>query len=221
MVDYVNELEEIKEEWLPSRKQLVSTLKRLGMGTRKLEHSQEVADFALKIVQEVEKDGIKVNKKIVEAGALLHDIGIVYMLDDLSPEHSVIGAEIIRKLGLPERVARCAETHEPITWQEAKDWKYPILPLKETYMPQSIEEKIVTAADFFIYVLKEGPEDFGYERFNLWKDPKKAIIESFYPYCREVYKKKIGKEITKNHSMIKRGYELFEGFVKYIKPDFI
>lgn len=42
----------------------------------------------------------------------MHDIGIVYMIDDLSPEHSVIGAEMIRNLGLPERVARCAERHE-------------------------------------------------------------------------------------------------------------
>ena len=224
MVDYVNELEEIKEEWLPNRKQLVSILKRLGMGDRKLEHSQDVADFGLKIAHEVEKDGTEVNKKIVEAGALLHDIALIYMLDDLSPEHSVIGADIIRKLGLPERVARCAETHEAggaVTWQEAKDWKYPVLPLKETYVPQTIEEKIVTAADFFIYVLKEGPEDYGYEKFDLWKDPEEAIVESLFPYCRDVYKKKLDKSITKNHPMIKRGYESNKVFVKYIKLDFV
>lgn len=221
MIDFINELEEIKEEWLPTRRQFVSTLKRLGMGDRKLEHSKKVADFALKIAQEVEKDGIEVNNKIVEAGALLHDIGIVYMLDDLSPEHSVIGAEMIRKLGLPERVARCAETHEPVIKQEAKDWKYPVLPLKETYVPQTIEEKIVTAADFFMHVLKENPEEYGYEKYNLWEDPEETIIESLFSYCRDVYKKKLGKEIDKNHPMIKRGYELFKVFVKYIKPDFV
>lgn len=63
MLNYVNELEKIKEELLPTSKQLISILQRLGMGVRKLEHSQDVADFALKIAQEVEKDGIKVNKK--------------------------------------------------------------------------------------------------------------------------------------------------------------
>ena len=220
MTNYINELEEIKERIMPSRKQLISILQRLGMSDRKLEHSQETADFAVAIAQEVEKDGIKVDKKIVEAGALLHDIGIVYMLDDLSPEHSVIGADMIRKLGLPERVAMCAETHEPVIWEEAKEWKYPVLPLKETYMPQTIEEKIVTAADFFIYVLKEGPEDYGYEKYDLWKNPDEAIIELFYSYCKDVYKKKLGKDIDKNHPMIKRGYELYKPFLKYIKKDF-
>lgn len=224
MLNYVNELEEIKEEWLPSREQLFAVLKRFGMGERKLQHSQDVADFSLKIAQEVEKDGIEVKKKIVEAGAMLHDIGIVYMLDDLSPEHSVIGAEMIRKLGLPESVARCAETHDAggtVTWQEAKDWKYPILPLKETYVPQSIEEKIVCAGDLFISILIEGPEDFGFEIGDLWKNPEEAIVMMLYSYCRDVYKKKLGREITKDHPMVRRGYELHKDFIKYIKPDFV
>ena len=223
MSDFVNEIEEIKEGWLPDRKQLFSALKRLGMGERKLKHSQEVAEFALKIAQEVEKDGKEVDKKIVEAGALLHDIGLVCTFDDLSPEHSVIGAEIIRKLGLPERVARCAETDEAVSasYQEAKVWTFPILPLKETYMPQTIEEKIVCAADFFIYVLKYGPEDYGCDKLALWKDPESVIKEYIFSYCRDVYKKKLDKEITQNHPTVKRGYELCKDFVKYIKPDFV
>ena len=224
MLNYVNELEKIKETFLPDREQLILMLKRLGMGDRKVEHSKDVADLAMKIAQEVEKDGIKVNKKIVEAGALLHDIGIVHMLDDLSPEHSVIGAEMIRKLGLPESVAKCAETHEAggtVTWQEAKDWKYPLLPLKETYVPQSIEEKIVCAGDLFISILIEGPEDFGFKIDDLWKNPGEAIITMIYSYCREVYKKKLGREITKDHPMVRRGYEFHKDFVKYIKPDFV
>jgi len=57
---------------------------------------------------EVRGDGIEVNKKIVEAGALLYYIGLAKVCDDNSPEHSVIGADMIRKLGFPERVALCS-----------------------------------------------------------------------------------------------------------------
>lgn len=225
MIHYLNELEDIKMSFLPDRTCLISMLERLGMGKRKIDHSIKVADLSLKIAKEIEKDdGIRVNKKIVEAGALLHDIGIVYMLDDLSPEHSVIGAEMIRKLGLPESVARCAETHEAggaVTWVEARDWMYPILPIKETYAPQSIEEKIVCAGDFFIAILIEGPEDYGFEPVDLWNNPKEAIIDTQFSYCSAVYKKKLGRDILKTHPMIKRGYELHKDFVKYINPSLL
>ena len=221
-MEEVKKLEEIKELLLPSREKIISVLRCLGLYEAKVEHSIDVAALALKIAKAVEDDGIAVNKKIVEAGALLHDIGLTKTFDDLSPEHGVIGADIIRKLGFPERVARCAEVHEAcggLTREEAEELKFPILPLKDSYAPQSIEEKIVTASDLFIYMLKEGPEEFGYKKFDPWKEPE-AIIDALFPYCRDVYKKKLNRTITRDHPIIKRAYEINKEFIKYIKPEF-
>jgi uncharacterized protein len=216
------DLDEIKELLLPSREQLISALEGLGLYEAKVKHSIFVADIALKIAREVENDGIAVNKRIVEAGALLHDIGITKTFDDLSPEHSVIGADIIRKLGFPEGVARCAEVHEcggGFTRKEAEELKYPILPLKDSYAPQSVEEKIVTVADLFIYILKEGPEEFGFKKFDPWKEPE-AIIDAEFSYCREVYKKRLNRKVERDLPPMKRAYEVNRDFIKYVKPEF-
>jgi len=65
---YVTDIERLKEYLLPSRDKLIYVSKALGLEEKIIKHYQEVADLSLKIAAEVERDGIKVNKKIVEAG---------------------------------------------------------------------------------------------------------------------------------------------------------
>ncbi len=223
MSTYVNDIEKLKEYLLPSIDKLIYVSKALGLENKIIKHCHEVADLSLKIVEEVERDGIEVNKRIVEAGALLHDIGLAKVCDDNSPEHSVIGADMIRKLGLPDRVAMCAEVHEfhgGVTYHEAKEMQYPILPLRESYAPSTIEEKIVTVADLFIFIIIEGPEEYGFKKIDPWNNLKEAIEETAFPYCRAVYQKKLGKSVDKNHPILKRAYEINKDFIKYVKPTF-
>ena len=137
-------LEEIKEMLIPNKEKIIAILRSLGISETKVIHSADVVDFAIKIASIMENNGKKVNKKIIQAGALLHDIGLVRTFDDISPEHGVIGADIVRKLGFPESVARCCEVHEccgGLTIIEAEESKFPILPLRESYAPITIEEK--------------------------------------------------------------------------------
>ncbi len=216
-------LDEARESLLPSREKIIALLRCLGLYEAKVKHSIDVADLALRIARAVEDDGIAVNMKIVEAGALLHDIGLTKTFDDFSPEHSVIGADMIRKLGFPERVARCAEVHEgvgAVTRKEAEELKYPILPLKDSYAPQSIEEKIVSASDLFIAWSKEFPEE-GHKKseFDSLGEPE-TIIDVCFPYWRDVYKKKLNKTITRDHPLL-RGATWITEFVRYVRPEFL
>jgi len=223
-----NEVERIKELFIPSREKMIQAMRALGLGETKIQHVKDLADFALKIAEEIEKqEGINVDKKIVEAGALFHDIGLAksYKDPELEPEvypsHCVIGADIVRKLGLPERVARCAEVHEfggGITRKEAEELRFPILPHKDSYAPKTIEEGIVTVADCFIFV--EEVKERGWEGYDLWKNPE-SLKDLYFKYINDIYKKKLGKEISKDNPIFNRLYNINKEFFKYVKPEFL
>jgi putative nucleotidyltransferase with HDIG domain len=223
-----NEVEKIKELFLPTREKMIQSMRYLGLGEVKIKHVCDLADLSLKIAGEVEKQtGIKSNKEILEAGALFHDIGLAksYKDPELEPEvypsHCVIGADIIRKLGLPERVARCAEVHEfggGITRKEAEELRFPILPYKNSYAPQNLEEAIVTVADCFLFV--EEVKERGWEGYDLWKNPE-SLKDLYYNYINDIYKKILEREITKEHPILDRLYNINKIFFKYVKPEFL
>ncbi len=215
--------EEIKEMLIPDKEKIVAILQKLGMSKKKIQHSIDVANFADKIADVIEKDGKTINRRLLQAGALLHDIGLTRTFDDISPEHGVIGADMVRKMGLPESVARFCEVHEScggITFKEAEELKFPILPLRESYAPETLEEKILVAADFFIFIIKEGPEDYGYKRYDPWNNPEE-LKDAMFPYVRDVYRKYLKKEITIDHPIINRGYLINKEFLNYITPDML
>lgn len=86
--------------------------------------------------------GHEVNIKLVEAGALLHDIGRSRSHD---VDHAVKGAEIGRELGLPNDVIQIIERHvgAGIPPSEARELGFP----EGHYVPETLEEKVVTYAD--------------------------------------------------------------------------
>jgi uncharacterized protein len=222
-MSHISILEEIKEMLIPDKEKIVAVLQKFGMSKKKIQHSIDVANFAEKIADAMEKDGKKINKKILQAGALLHDIGLTRAFDDISPEHGVIGADIVKKIGLPESLARFCEVHEScggLTFKEAEELRLPILPLRESYAPKTIEEKILVAADFFIFILKEGPEEYGYKKFDPWKNPEE-LKDAMFPYVRDVYRKYLKKEITIDHPIITRGYLINKEFLNYITADML
>ena len=85
------------------------------------------------------------NIRLVEAGALLHDIGRSRSHD---VDHVVRGVEVARELGLPENLVHIIERHvgAGIPDEEAKELGFP----DGHYVPESLEEKIVTYADKLI-----------------------------------------------------------------------
>lgn len=117
-------------------------------------HCTQVCDRALAIVDAHPELGA--DRAFVAEAAMLHDIGIVFCNaprifcngEHAYIEHGYLGAEILRKEGLP-RHAGVAERHTGtgLTLDEVQTNGWPI-PLQD-YTPRNIEEEIVCYADKF------------------------------------------------------------------------
>jgi uncharacterized protein (TIGR00295 family) len=83
-----------------------------------------------------------VDLKLVEAGALLHDIG---RSRTNAVDHGVVGGQIAESEGLPEPVVKIIKRHVGggITAEEAARFGWP----QDVYVPLNLEEKIVSYAD--------------------------------------------------------------------------
>lgn len=77
---------------------------RFSYGQNMIVHTMEETKIGIAIAQEV---GADVN--IVRLGCLLHDIGKVIESEEGS--HVTLGAQYLRKLGVPEKVIACVEEH--------------------------------------------------------------------------------------------------------------
>ena len=127
-----------------------------------LAHSHLVAKLASRVAERVEQSE-PVDKDFVVQAALLHDIGMLFTdVPELGCHgdrpyiaHGIIGAEILRKEGLPRHALVC-ERHIGVglSIKDIKNQKLP-LPLRDM-QPQTIEEKIVAYADLFYSKTRQG-----------------------------------------------------------------
>jgi uncharacterized protein len=132
-------------EKLPSREQALQFLRQSGCLRNVIKHCEAVAELAVEIANACKERGLEVDSELVEIGALLHDIG---RAKTHSVHHAVKGAEIAESLGLPETVISIIKRHVGggITAREAKKLGWPM----DIYVPQTLEEKIVSYADKLI-----------------------------------------------------------------------
>lgn len=104
-----------------------------------------MAHLATRIAKKIARKGIVVDVNLVHIGALLHDLG---RARTHSIEHAIVGANIARSLHLPTSIVRIIERHigSGITAAEASQLGLP----KRSFLPRSLEEKIVLYADKLI-----------------------------------------------------------------------
>jgi len=142
-------------EQLPSDKMALKLLSENGCSRRVINHCKAVEKVATEIAEACKKKGLNVDVKLVQIGALLHDIG---RSKTHSVDHAIVGAEIARSLNLPEAVISIIERHVGggITVEEAENLGWPA----KSYVPETLEEKIVTYADKLI----EGSERVSIEQ---------------------------------------------------------
>ena len=103
-----------------------------------LRHARQVTDEALSIAR---RKQLPLSQQLIEDAAMLHDVGI-FMTNapDIHctgsahyMQHGPLGAELLRREGVPEKIARVAERHTGVG----------IPP----YMPETLLERLVCYAD--------------------------------------------------------------------------
>lgn len=148
-------------EKLPSREQALQFLRQSGCLRNVIKHCEAVTELALEIAKACKERGLEVDLELVEIGAILHDIG---RSKTHSVHHAVIGAEIAKSLGLPEPVISIIKRHVGggITSSEAKKLQWP----KDIYIPQTLEEKIVSYADKLIEGSRRVPIERTIKKFS-------------------------------------------------------
>lgn len=146
---------------LPSREQALKFLRQSGCSRNVIRHCKAVAELAVEIAKACRKNGVEVDLELVEIGALLHDIG---RAKTHSVHHAVVGAEIAKSLGLSEPLISIIKRHVGggITAKEAKKLEWP----NSIYIPQTIEEKIVSYADKLIEGSRRVPIERTIENFS-------------------------------------------------------
>jgi uncharacterized protein len=124
-------------------------LKSLEAPKELVEHSEAVRNTCVNLIDALKEKNpsIKINKRLVCVGALLHDIG---RTKSQGLDHGIQGAKIIRELNLRddpllEKVARICERHlgAGITNSEAEKQGLP----PGDYVPKTMEEKIIAYCD--------------------------------------------------------------------------
>ncbi len=135
----------------------IEVLKKEKTPENVIEHCKAVYKKAMKIAANFDD----ADKDLIRKGALLHDIG---RSRTHGIRHAIEGVEIARKYGYSEDVLNIIERHigAGITEEEAEKLGLP----KKSYVPQTLEEKIVAHADNLISGSKEVDMDFVIEK---WK----------------------------------------------------
>lgn len=119
-----------------------------------MRHCESVARLAVEIAERCRLD---IDLSQVYEAAMLHDIGICLTdARDIGCEgtepyimHGVLGAQLLRREGMPEVYARVAERHTGagITREEIEAQGLPLPP--GDYIPETVLERLVCYADKF------------------------------------------------------------------------
>lgn len=134
---------------LPDREHALKMLKDAGADDSVIAHCKAVSELALKIAG---KSKEPVDTNLVEIGGILHDIGrsVTHGIT-----HAVEGAKIAKKLGLPGEIVNIVERHigAGLTEDDAIRLGLP----KKSYLPETLEEKMITHADNLLSGAKRIP----------------------------------------------------------------
>lgn len=135
----------------------IEILKKEKTPQNVIDHSKAVLEKSLKIARNFDE----ADKDLIKKGALLHDIG---RSKTHGISHAVEGRAIAEKYGYSEDVLNIIERHigAGITKEEAVELGLP----EKSYVPETLEEKIVAHADNLINGTEEVDVDFVIEK---WK----------------------------------------------------
>lgn len=110
-----------------------------------IDHTEKVTKKALEIGKKLKEKGYDVNLELLEVAGYLHDVGrsVTHGV-----RHGVESGRIVKESGFPDSVVNLVERHigAGITADEAVKLGLP----KKDYIPETLEEKILSYADKFL-----------------------------------------------------------------------
>jgi uncharacterized protein len=139
---------------LPTRDEAIEILEDAGCCRGVVDHCLQVTRIAMRLAESFREKGLVVDMALVEAGALLHDLG---RSKTHGIRHGVVGGQLAREMGLPNSLVRIIERHigAGIPVEEAERLGLP----RGNYIPETVEEKIVAYADKLV----EGGKEVDFE----------------------------------------------------------
>ncbi len=158
---------------IPSPEECLGLLEERGCSKAVISHCKAVRDVAVRMAKKTDA-----NVELVEAGALLHDIGRSRTHGIF---HAIEGGKIAKQLGLSDRIVKIIERHIGAGLSAGVAKKLGLPP--KDYIPKTLEEKIVCHADNLIdnckrqnieyeieRALNEGHKDYAIRLANLHKE---------------------------------------------------
>lgn len=149
-----------------------------------IDHCKAVYEKAMKIAANFDN----VDEDLIRKGALLHDIG---RSKTHGITHAIEGVKIAEKYGYDKDVLNIIERHigAGITEEEAEKLGLP----KKSYVPQTLEEKIVAHADNLVSGSREVDIDFVIEKWKRTIEDSDDNIERLIKLDNELIKAFEGK----------------------------
>lgn len=144
-----------------------------------IEHSMAVYRKAMEIAANFDN----ADKDLIKKGALLHDIG---RSRTHGITHAIEGVKIAKKYGYEENVLKIIERHigAGITKKEAEKLGLPV----KSYLPETLEEKIVAHADNLISGSEEVDIDFVIKKWKRRIEDSEDNIERLIELDNELIK---------------------------------
>ncbi|MBF0476672.1 MAG: HDIG domain-containing protein [Deltaproteobacteria bacterium] len=94
---------------IPDYQTCIQTMQAEGMWPNIFRHSLQVAKVAGFLAEELTRAGVRLDVKLIEAGALLHDLAKIQTIGN-GGDHAALGAELVTRLGFGE-LARIVLRH--------------------------------------------------------------------------------------------------------------
>lgn len=162
---------------IPTKEKCLKILKDNNVPDNIISHLKAVHDFSMKVCNVLDRRKININRDLVAAGALLHDVKKIN-----SEDHIIEGYELVKSLGYPE-VANLIKKHGLMHIN------------KDEFAPKTWEEKVVFYADKRVKGNKTVSLDerFEYikERYN--RDNTKKELK----FTKKIEKELLGNEEVK------------------------
>jgi putative nucleotidyltransferase with HDIG domain len=207
------------------RESIVELMKKHGLPDERINHSLRVADLSLQISDLMTHDGIELDRRVIEKGALLHDVGYLHCKGELVeiPEwrvygikipsddinHPTIGGAIVGMWGFSEEVSNCVLRHNigGFTVEECVLLNVDPVPEKDC-APMTYEEKIVHYADHLMLLDRL--------KLDALKDTQ-ASAKACLPWLNYYFIRRANKRIEIDDPIPQREVALNNELKKYLK----